>query len=128
LLGRAAPCEGRALATDRVDLGTLPVNASAEVLVQLSGPSCMMVPQVTCLPAGRDLTPDAANTTCPTVGPVTFPCSFAFIFRASTPGTKVEAIVCSGGGITFTTTVTAEVVEIPAVDGSADYDGGASVD
>jgi hypothetical protein len=125
LHGVAAPCEGRALAPDRVDLGTLPVNTSAEVLVQLSGPSCAMV-QVICLPTGSDLTSDAANTTCPTVGPATFPCSFAFIFRASTPGRKLETIVCSGGGKTVTTTVTAEVIDVhPNIDGGADYDTGA---
>jgi hypothetical protein len=125
LLGSGSPCEGARLVTDRVDLGTLPLNTTAQVLVQLSGPSCARV-WVTCLPAGRDLTSDAANTTCPTVGPTTFPCSFAFIFRAATPGTKVETIVCSGGGTTATTTVTAEVIGAqPDIDGGVDYDTGA---
>jgi hypothetical protein len=119
-----APCEGRILATDRIDLGVLPVDTSAPVLVHLTGPLCAMF-SVSCLPTGQDLTFDEANTTCSTVGPSYLPCSYAFVFRSTTPGTKSETVVCSFGASSLDTitAVTAKVVEL-----SAGVDGGVTSD
>jgi hypothetical protein len=130
LRGNALSCEGAILASDRIDLGTVPVNTSAPVVVHLAGgltgPICGVFP-VICVPTGQDLTFDEANTTCSTLGLSQLPCSYAFVFKSATPGTKNEAVVCSFGtaSLNTITTVTAKVVELSAgVDGGGTSDGG----
>jgi hypothetical protein len=68
-----------------------------------------------CLASGADLT--LASQTCPLTGPISAPCVYTFTFKATTVGDKADSIVCSGGGKTAQTTVTAKVVtgEQPAI-------------
>lgn len=93
-------------ATDRIDLGTLPLNVAAPVVVQI-------VPQLSvdglaCSPSGPELT--LSSQTCPATGTVTTACTYTYTFQSSTVGAHSDSIVCSGGGKTTLTVVTATVV------------------
>jgi hypothetical protein len=93
-------------AIDRIDLGTLRVNAPAPVNVQIAPQGTLA--SLTCAASGIDLT--LASQTCPMPGPVSAPCIFTFMFKAVTAGAKSEFVICSGGGKTTQTTITATVV------------------
>lgn len=99
---------GQFSATDRVELGTLLVNATASAVVQIVPNTAGGVTGLTCLASGADLT--LASQTCLATGAITAPCTFTYAFKAATPGNKTAAVVCSGGGKTTTTTVAATVV------------------
>jgi hypothetical protein len=98
-------------ATDRVDLGTLLVNTAATVVVQIT-PSGTL-PSLSCLASGADLT--LASQTCPAAGAVSAACTCTFTFKAATSGQKSETIMCSGGGKTTQTMVSATVVTPPGI-------------
>lgn len=94
------------LTPDLIPLGTMLVGASQSATVTIIPTGS--VASLTCIASGADLA--LATQTCPTAGPVATQCSYTFTFKATTPGQKNEAIVCSGGGKTSQTTVTANVV------------------
>jgi hypothetical protein len=101
---------GFAATPDLISLGTLLVGASAPAVVTIIPTGT--VSSLSCLPAGADLT--LASQTCPPAGmPVSAQCIYTFTFKATTVGDKVDTIVCSGGGKTAQTTVTAKVVTAP---------------
>ena len=92
--------------TDRVDLGTLLVGATASAVVQVvPSPS---VTGLTCIASGSNLT--LASQTCAATGAIAAPCTFTFTFKAATAGVKSDAVVCSAGGTVKQTTVAAAVV------------------
>ena len=95
-------------ATDRVDLGTLLVGATAPVLVQIIPSTAAGVTGLTCIASGADLI--LASQTCPAMGAIATSCTFDFTFKATAPGTKSDAVICSGGGRTTQTVVIATVV------------------
>ena len=99
---------GQFSATDRVDLGTLLVNATATAVVQIIPNTANGVTGLTCTPSGGDLT--LASQTCAATGAITAQCSFTYTFKAATAGVKSDSVVCSGGGKTTQTTVAANVV------------------
>ena len=93
-------------ATERIDLGTLLVNATASAVVQIvPAPS---VTGLTCLASGADLT--LASQTCPATGRVAAACTFTFTFKATTAGNKSDSVICSASGKVKQTVVTANVV------------------
>lgn len=93
-------------ATDKIDLGTVLVNEKAMAVVNI-------VPQpstsgLTCAAGGGDLF--QAGQTCPGSGVVSASCTFTFTFISSSAGVKSDSVVCTSGGKTTLTTVTAIVV------------------
>ena len=93
-------------ATEKIDLGTLLVNATASAVVQIvPAPS---VTGLTCLASGADLT--LASQTCPATGRVAAACTFTFTFKATTAGNKSDSVICSASGKVKQTVVTANVV------------------
>jgi len=91
--------------TDRVDLGTVQINQTATVVVQVNTSSAI---GMTCIANGPDLT--LTSQTCPASGAILSSCTFTFVFKASTTGTKSESVVCSSAGRTTQTVVAATVV------------------
>jgi hypothetical protein len=94
---------------DTIPLGTMIVGTSAPAVVTII--PIGILDSVMCLQSGTDLT--LATTTCPLTGPVAAQCTYTYTFKATTVGDKVDVIVCSGGGKTAQTTVTAKVVATP---------------
>jgi hypothetical protein len=100
-------------APDRIELGTLKLNATAAVTVQIAPQGT--VQSLSCTSSSAtELAPNAAATTCPATGPVSAACVYAFTFTASTAGLRTDTVTCSGGGKVTQTAVTATVVG-PAV-------------
>jgi hypothetical protein len=91
--------------TEKIDLGTLLINQAAPVSIQVNTSSAS---PMTCVGSSGNLS--LASQTCPTSGAITAPCDFTFTFKASTPGVKNEAVVCTAGGKVTQTIVTATVV------------------
>jgi len=105
LSGQGVPPGAFSLTPDVIPLGTVLVGATLPATVTIIPTGSVAL---TCVPSGADLT--LTTQTCPTAGPVAAQCTYTFTFKAATPGQKNEAIVCSGGGKTAQTTVTANVV------------------
>jgi len=91
---------------ESIPLGTLLVGAAAQAVVNIVPVGT--VPSLSCLPSGADLA--LATQTCPLTGAVSTQCTYTFTFKATTPGDKVDAIVCSGGGTVRNVSVTATVI------------------
>ena len=70
------------------------VNQSAEIFVTVTATAALT--DLVCVPSGADLIADAASTTCAVTLPT--PCVYAFTFKAATPGSKSDTVVCSAGG------------------------------
>jgi hypothetical protein len=108
LSGAGTPVGQFSATPDRVELGTLLVNATASAVVTITPNTVGGVTGLTCIASGSDLT--LATQTCAATGAITAPCTFTFTFKAATAGLKNDSVVCSGGGKTTTTTVAATVV------------------
>jgi hypothetical protein len=106
LSGSGAPPVSFAVSPDRIDLGTLLAGSTAPATVTIA-PTGMLT-SLACLASGVDLT--LTSQTCPSSGPVSTACTYTFTFRAASSGQKSDAIVCTGGGKTTQTNVTATVV------------------
>jgi hypothetical protein len=94
------------LTPEVIPLGTMLLGTSAPATVTIVPTGT--VPSLSCLPSGAEL--KTTTSTCPATGPVSTSCTYTFTFKAQSVGDKVDTIVCSGGGKTAQTTVTAKVV------------------
>jgi len=93
--------------TDRVDLGTVVVGATVPGSVTFTAPSA--VSGLTCTTSGPDLTADATKS-CPPTLAAGASCTFGFNFKAASPGTKNDAVVCTTAGVSATTGIIANAV------------------
>jgi hypothetical protein len=98
---------GQFTQTDRIDLGTLLVNATASAVVTITPNTPAGVTGLVCTPSA-DLT--LATQTCAATGAITAVCTLTYTFKASTPGVKNDSVTCSAAGKTSTTAVAANVV------------------
>jgi hypothetical protein len=92
-----------------VDLGNkVTTNASVpgSVTVTVTG----SVTDLACSVSGLDLTADPSKI-CPATLDAGTSCAVGFTFKATTPGSKSDAVVCSVAGITRTAIVTATVLD-----------------
>jgi hypothetical protein len=99
-------------ATSRADLGTVIEGDVVPVVVQIvpDGP----LSRLSCVTGGGDLT--LTRQTCPASGVVDAPCSFTYAFESWSPGSRSNAVICTGPGEKTTATlVTAEVIPRPSV-------------
>jgi hypothetical protein len=95
------------LTPEIIPLGTMLLGTSAPAVVTITPAGT--VPSISCLSTGADLS--LLAQTCPPTGTaVAIPCTYTYTFKALSVGDKVDTIVCSGGGKTAQTTVTAKVV------------------
>jgi hypothetical protein len=92
-------------ATETVDLGEVLLNQAVPVAVRLTPVSVVTGLQCVVSSAALSLT----SQTCPASGTLSESCTLAFAFRATTVGKKRETIVCTAGGRTTQTLVTADV-------------------
>ena len=88
---------------DRLTTNT-PVTGSVTVTATVS------VTDLVCTVSGLDLTPDPAKV-CPAVLAAGASCTVGFTFKATTAGSKTDAVVCSAAGLTKTAAVTATVLD-----------------
>ncbi|MBN2575163.1 MAG: choice-of-anchor D domain-containing protein [Deltaproteobacteria bacterium] len=93
--------------TDKVDLGTVLVGASVAGSVTVTAVST--VSGLSCAVSGADLTADPTQV-CPATLAAGASCTVGFIFKATTPGTKSDSVVCSATGVTRSSLVTAIAV------------------
>jgi hypothetical protein len=96
---------GRFSVPDLIGLGTVQLNQTVPVVIPID---VLSAATMTCAASGADLS--LTSQTCPLSGLISGPCTFTFWFKASTAGTKNESVVCSAGGQTTVTIVTATVV------------------
>jgi len=89
---------------------TIQVNQSVPLFVTVT--TAGLLTDLSCLPSGPDLTNDPVATNCTAVLAADASCVYAYIFKASTAGAKVDRIVCSSPslGIVKTVDVTPIVV------------------
>jgi len=97
--------------TEKVDLQTVLVGASVSSAVTVTAISA--ISGLSCSTSGADIAADPTRV-CPTTLAAGAACTFGFTFKAASAGLKSESVVCSGTGVTATTTVVANVVT-PAV-------------
>jgi len=95
------------VAPDRIDLGTLKLNGTASVVLQIAPIGTLA--GLTCVSGNSELAANPAETTCPAAGNVVAPCAYGFTFTAVSAGSHSDVIVCNGGGKTTATTVVATV-------------------
>ena len=93
--------------TDKVDLNTVLVNATAPGTVIVAAQTA--ISGLTCTTSGADLVADPAKV-CPATLAAGASCTFGFNFKATTVGLKNDSVVCSSAGVTLPTPVTAQVV------------------
>jgi hypothetical protein len=92
---------------ERVDLGTVLVGATVPGSTTVTAPSALS--DLTCTTIGPELTADPTKTCPPTLAAGTS-CTFGFNFKATSAGAKSDTVMCTAGGSTATTTITADVV------------------
>ncbi|HJX64328.1 MAG TPA: choice-of-anchor D domain-containing protein, partial [Polyangia bacterium] len=92
-----------------VDLGSK-VATGASVTGAVTVTATVAVTDLTCSVSGSDLTADAAKV-CPTALAANASCTVGFTFKATSPGSKTDSVVCSAAGSTKTALVTATVLD-----------------